>query len=731
MKILLKFILFLFLFTFFSLVYLSLVGFETTKFNNQIIKKIKSLDNNFSIELKEIKIKFDPLQFKLNAKTIGPKLKYKNKVLEIENIQTQISPNSLINQKFIIENLNISTKPLEINKLISFIRTFNTDPELYILEKIIKKGFLVADVKLNFDIKGNIKNDFSIKGFVKDAKISIFKKYKVDNLEFIFDYNQNLLDVKDLKLSFNNLNFFSKNLNLKKIENEFEIKGEIENKGLKLDNKNLELLFNTFFTDLNITTLEFSSNNKFLLNFNNKFRLNNFSLNSEIELQELSLFNKLNLKDIFPKNNENIKFYNHKIKLNYEKKDKKKELNVNGGGNILLQDNEDELTYSINKKNDIYTFDSSLKIKANSLIINFLNYKKTEDQEASIVINGSGKLEDNIKFNLISLEEKNNKFNIEGLVIDQKLKIIDLEKANMDYLDKNQIKNKYNLVLKDSDYILSGSVFNADYLIDNLINSEDEENIINKNYNLKIKIDKLFLDKEDSLDKIEGFLSFNNQKILNGNLIGNFSDDKKFKLTINTNNDEKITTLFIDKASPFIRRYKFIKGFEEGTLDFYSTKKGLENTSTLKLYDFKLKELPVLTKLLTLASLQGIADTLSGEGIRFNEFEMNFVQSGRLIKINEIYAIGPAISLLMDGYIEKDKIISLRGTLVPATTLNKVIGSIPFLGDILVGSKTGEGVFGVSFKIKGPPNELETNVNPIKTLTPRFITRTLEKIKKN
>ena len=56
--------------------------------------------------------------------------------------------------------------------------------------------------------------------------------------------------------------------------------------------------------------------------------------------------------------------------------------------------------------------------------------------------------------------------------------------------------------------------------------------------------------------------------------------------------------------------------------------------------------------------------------------------------------------------------------------------SIPLFGQILVGSKTGEGVFGVSFKIKGPPNDLETTVNPIKTLTPRFITRTLEKIKK-
>jgi hypothetical protein len=110
---------------------------------------------------------------------------------------------------------------------------------------------------------------------------------------------------------------------------------------------------------------------------------------------------------------------------------------------------------------------------------------------------------------------------------------------------------------------------------------------------------------------------------------------------------------------------------------------------------------------------------------------MKFLIEPSLMTINEIYAIGPAISILMDGYIEKNKLVSLRGTLVPATTINKVIGSIPILGQILVGTKTGEGVFGVSFKIKGPPKKLETTVNPIKTLTPRFITRTLEKIKKN
>jgi len=31
--------------------------------------------------------------------------------------------------------------------------------------------------------------------------------------------------------------------------------------------------------------------------------------------------------------------------------------------------------------------------------------------------------------------------------------------------------------------------------------------------------------------------------------------------------------------------------------------------------------------------------------------------------------------------------------------------------------------------MKGPPKDIKTTVNPIKTLTPRFITRTLKKMK--
>ena len=158
MKLILKFLLVLIVITITSISYLSLVGIKTTKFNNQIISKIKKINNNIIIDLKEIKIVLDPFRFHLQAKTLGPKLKNKNKSIEIESIKTIIPLRSLFNEKFLLEDLEISTKTLEIKSLISFIRVIDPKPEFYVLEKIIKKGFLIADIKFNFDDKGNLKH---------------------------------------------------------------------------------------------------------------------------------------------------------------------------------------------------------------------------------------------------------------------------------------------------------------------------------------------------------------------------------------------------------------------------------------------------------------------------------------------------------------------------------------------------------------------------------------------
>ena len=322
---------------------------------------------------------------------------------------------------------------------------------------------------------------------------------------------------------------------------------------------------------------------------------------------------------------------------------------------------------------------------------------------------------------------------IKDLILSNENKVDSVKNISIDYLDKDNLKNKIQLTKKNKDYLISGNTFNINNIIDRLLNSKNNKNpdFLNKNSKLIFDIEKVYLDKKNIIDDLKGFLFIEDNEISELRLESKFSDKKNIKLTIKSNGKEKITTLFSSKAKPFVGRYKFIKGFEEGQLDFYSSKKNNITNSVLKIDNFKIQEIPVLAKLLTLASLQGIADLLTGEGIRFTDFEMKFSNKDNLMTIEELYAIGPAISILMDGYIESKKLISLRGTLVPATTVNRTISSIPIIGNILVGKKVGEGVFGVSFKIKGPPKNLETTVNPIKTLTPRFITRTLEKIRKN
>ena len=72
----------------------------------------------------------------------------------------------------------------------------------------------------------------------------------------------------------------------------------------------------------------------------------------------------------------------------------------------------------------------------------------------------------------------------------------------------------------------------------------------------------------------------------------NFTKNEKLFVSVKTQNDNSIvTTFYSDRAKPFVKKYKFIKGFEDGSLDFSSTK--INNISKSKLIiDYKYKKLP-------------------------------------------------------------------------------------------------------------------------------------------
>jgi len=709
--------------------YLSTIGIKTNKFNPKIISKIKAIDPNIELKINDVNAKLNLFNLGVSLKTIGTNVIYRDKTIKLESIKTNISVKSFLQNKFPLTEISISTKSLAIKNLIYFVRLFNNNTRLFFAEQFIKNGYVVADLKLEFDELGNIKDNFKLNGILKDGRISLLKRYNFNKIDLIFKVEEKNLKFEDVKFLLNNNSILLPEADILKRNSDYFISGKLNNKNIDLKKTDITQFLEKDFLGLNIQEITFNSKNDFEFKITQDFKIKNFNLKSEINLDKLKLKNSLKLKNIFPNVNKEVIFKNQKIKLEYNKDT----LGIVGNGDVLLQKEIDKIKYEILKKKDEVKIITTLNITNNPFTIGLINYQKNKKSNLELSLKAKKKIKSKLIFNEIFLKENKNEISLKNVVFTNNYKLEDIENINIDYFDKENLSNKLQLSKINQDYLVSGSSFNVNNLINNILNSKEENKLklFNKNFKLIFNIKNIYLDKVNTINDLEGHISLLDNKVNDLNLKSKFPNKKKINFTIKTNNTEKITTLYSQEAKPLVSRYKFIKGFEEGDLDFYSIKKNNITNSTLKIDNFKIQEIPILAKLLTLASLQGIADLLTGEGIRFTDFEMKFSNKDKLMTIQEMYAIGPAISILMDGYIESDKLISLRGTLVPATTINRTISSIPIIGNILVGKKVGEGVFGVSFKVKGPPKNPETTVNPIKTLTPRFITRTLEKIKKN
>ena len=711
-------------------IYLSLYGVKTDKFNKEIIKNVSKINKKINLSLNEVNYLLNPLNFSINISTKNPKILLEDKSLDLKEITSNISLKSFISNQFSIDDLKISTKEIKIKDLISLTRAVEGSPQLFVLDNITKEGLISADINLKFDLDGEIKNNYQITGTVKKAKFNIFNKVEIDDLNLLFNISNNQLTLKKIETNLNSIKLKSPLIKIEKKKDIFFIDGEVANKEQNFDINKLKPIFGDLPNNIEIEKIDFNSVNIFSFNVNKKLKLNNLKLETNLNLENFQIVkNPLNLKTFLPNYTEQVKFKDHKIKIKLTKNI----FDIKGGGDIYIGDQSEQLSYSVIKDGTEITFDTNLNIKNNPLIINFLDYKKKKENSSEILLKGIYKKNKELIFKDISITEKNNQILIRDLLFSKNFKIKDLSYIKLNYRNKNDLLNDLEIKKNKSNFSINGKSFDATQLINNSM-SDDESTTIFENFNsnFDIKIGTAYINKNDYTKILAGNFTFKNNKLDKLNLASTFSNNKKMNLSIETNNqNETITKFFSNYPKPLIKRYDFIKGFEEGYLNFNSIKKDGVSNSVLIIDNFKVKEVPVFAKLLSLASLQGIADLLTGEGIRFTDFEMRFSSQKGLTNIEEMYAIGPAISILMDGYIESKKLVSLRGTLVPATTINRSIASIPLLGKILIGEKTGEGVFGVSFKIKGPPKNLSTTVNPIKTLTPRFITRTLEKIKKN
>lgn len=148
--------------------------------------------------------------------------------------------------------------------------------------------------------------------------------------------------------------------------------------------------------------------------------------------------------------------------------------------------------------------------------------------------------------------------------------------------------------------------------------------------------------------------------------------------------------------------------------------------ATLKGEDIRVKQIPALGQVLTLASLRGLSDTLSGAGIKFDDYELPIRYRDNYLFIRNGWAKGDALRINVWGAQDfSQQTMDYHGTLIPAYGVNAAFAGIPLVGDALT-SNRGEGVLGLKYRLKGRFGTPQAEINPFSLVLPGFLRRILD-----
>ncbi len=747
MKSILKITSFLIFIIFIIIVLLS-YGISTDKFNKNIISQVEKKVPKSKIKFKDASISLDLFSLAVKVRINKPSLKIDNQKILLNSFVIFTDLKSSIGKKYLLKKIRISFAKNDISKLkeIYLVKNFNVIKDLKFIEGVAS-GNLILDELHNNQYKTVFDGELSDVTINVNDKLPFIKK-----INGKINYSKKRVLFSELSGNFGEFNLISREISYlfekKYLAGIINLKGRLNPsinlnkiipKKLSINLENLENISGQFEIDANLK-----------VSFNNDYSIKKDETTFNLITKNLK-FNYIKFeKLVFSNINSSINFNNYgkivskgEFEINNKKNifevsrlNNRRPFKIKANGIINIQEIfsekidfpiKDNVKYSSETQlNDIKNFNIKLKFDlTNSKVdLPIFNYIKKKKDKSNFELNFD-KNNNFIKLSKINFVSNNNKINIHYLMFDKKFSLKDLGNVNINLGEKNKLKifkknNIYNIVGLSLDL--------SKYL---------SQKKIKKSEDLKLKIDgrleidlkKIFIPGDYLID-YKNSVQIRKGEITKLDSFANFEDLTTFSHKVMKNlSGNKLLVISSERSKPFLTTYQFLKGIEKGTLDM--NREYLPNKSSItevKIENFYLKEMPVLTKILSVASLTGALDILEGKGIFFKEAYLKYELVNKELRILECYGTGPSLGFVLEGRVGKEDFVSLNGSLAPANTINNIVREIPVVGKILTGKK-GDGIFGASFKIKGKDN-LKVEVNPIKTLTPRFIQRFLKILKK-
>ncbi len=245
-------------------------------------------------------------------------------------------------------------------------------------------------------------------------------------------------------------------------------------------------------------------------------------------------------------------------------------------------------------------------------------------------------------------------------------------------------------------------------------------------HELQLNTDKLRVRPDTDISNARISFSVDGEGPRSGSISGQIARDKYVNVALSTSGETKNISLRSDDAG-FAARVLFKADYLiGGKLAVDGAFVGADGDATVTMTDVRLKDAPLLAQIFSLASLQGLADVLSGDGVLFTEVNAPIrIIDGR-IDAPGMRASGPAMGITARGWISPETgELSLDGVLVPSFGVNSLLGGLPVIGDLFV-SRQGEGMFAPTYSVRGTFARARVQINPVAAFTPGVLRRIFE-----
>ncbi len=119
------------------------------------------------------------------------------------------------------------------------------------------------------------------------------------------------------------------------------------------------------------------------------------------------------------------------------------------------------------------------------------------------------------------------------------------------------------------------------------------------------------------------------------------------------------------------------------------------------------------------------------EEIAFDMLRGSFASGNGQVAIEGLNAAGPMIGASVRGKMDfRSRSLSLGGTYVPLSGLNRALAGIPIFGEILTGPR-GDGIIGITFAVDGPMASPNVIINPLSMVAPGVLREIFQMVPEN